>query len=293
MDAGDNPFEKKKRGKKPLPEEKKFRTENKDRGNYGKDKDIEYVTLSGLALTKDGEVTTRNYFSFLRDYVNPNNDLLLKKEDALKLQKYMIGLSTGTSAMAPLLCAGERCPYSDTCPFMDEKNDLDPPLGRKCPIENEIMINKKIAYIKEYDVEMSSVTDMALVDELVRLDIMEMRVTAQLAKERDNTTVSDEVIGADSEGNIITSRQVSPYLASLEKISNMKYRVLRRMVADRESKWKRAAALKQKEGNTTADNWASLREQVEHIRQAVDQKMSEMARPIVVDVDKKEDGGNE
>jgi len=282
-----NPFNKgAKRGKKPLPPKKKFSSTREERGDSNKDKDIEYVSLSGYGITNEGEITRRNYFTFLKEYVNANNDLVMTKEQAIKLQKYMIGLSTGTSAVAPLICAGPRCPYN-YCIFTDEENDLDPPLGRSCPIESEIIKQKKMKYIEEYDVNIASMTELALLDELVRIEILEMRITAQLGKEEDATGVSLDVIGADRDGMSIRSRRVSPYLEALEKMSNMKARVIRKMVGDRESKWKRAAALNKKEAQTSADNWAELAELVSEMRDQKLKEASDKAKPIIVDIDKK------
>ena len=285
-----NPFlrettEGKQRGKKPLPEDERHTSTPEERGDDSSDP-CEMVSLSGYGLTGSGDIIKRNFFTFLQEYVSDKNDMILTRSEAIKLQKYMLGLSTGSAALLPLLCTGPRCPYSDTCVFLKELKD-DTPLGKPCPIELELIKHKKMRYIDEYDIDMNSPTELSFINELVTIEIQEMRNAASLAKERDASLVSMEVIGHDKEGEEVMARRISPFLETQEKLSAMKMRIVKRMVGDRESKYKKDVATKQKSGDSAAESWSELAIEMKEVREraaSLEQKVfagaAEQAKPV-------------
>ncbi len=262
-----------KRGKKPIPKEDKHTSTAEERGDDSDDP-CEMVSLSGYGLTSEGEVTKRNFFTFLQGYVSDKNDMILTRPEAIKLQKYMLGLSTGSAALLPLVCSGPRCPMSDTCVFLLEMPD-EVPIGKPCPIELELIKHKKMRYIDEYSIDMDSPTELSFINELVVIEIQEMRNAASLAKERDASLVSMEVIGHDKEGEEVMARRISPFLETQEKLSTMKARIVKRMVGDRESKWRRDVGLGQKSEDSAAESWSELATEVAEMKkraEALEQK---------------------
>ncbi|MBU1134831.1 MAG: hypothetical protein KJ569_07975 [Candidatus Omnitrophica bacterium] len=227
----------------------------------------EMISLSGLGVTSDGKLIKRDFFTAMDGYRDPSNDMWLTREDAKKLQRYMISLMTGSTAVAPLICCGPRCPTSNVCPFIVGEMAATPPLGRSCPVEAAVMKQKKRMYIDEYGISMESPTELSLIDELVLIEIYEARVAAQLAKEQDANLTAEVVIGADREGEPILSRQVSPLWEIMERLSSKKHRIIKRMVGDRQEKYKKQAAVRERSEGDASQTWASTRDLVQKMRQ--------------------------
>jgi len=87
--------------------------------------------------------------------------------------------------------------------------------------------------------------------------------------------VSMEVIGHDKEGEEVMARRISPYLETQEKLSIQKLRIIKRMVGDRESQYKRDVATKQSSGDSSAESWSDLANEMQENRkkaEALEQK---------------------
>lgn len=267
----------KKAGKKPfLRGEEHHSSTEEERGDDEREP-VAMVSLSGVGITNTGEVTKRDFFTFLKGHITPENDRILPREQAVRLQKYMLALSTGSATVAPLICAAERCPMNHICPFGEFEGGY--PVTRPCPIETELMAFKKMQYIEELKVNINSPSEMSLINELVEIEIYEIRISAQLAKERDGSLVSLETLAHDREGEPVMARQVSPFWEAKERLTNRKSRILKLLVADRQEQYKKDAALGRRENDDDpSSNWADMRARLKKIQDT--QVVDTTCRPV-------------
>lgn len=74
------------------------------------------ITLGGTAITESGKLTKSNFFRFLGHNLDDYDNIVLTKEEALKIHNHLQKLSTGSTAMVPMYCGGkDRCPFSNRC----------------------------------------------------------------------------------------------------------------------------------------------------------------------------------
>lgn len=66
-------------------------------------------SLSGLAQTESGKLTKSNYFRFLDHNLDEYDKIELSPDEAKKLHTHLQKLSTGSTAMVPMFCAGNQC----------------------------------------------------------------------------------------------------------------------------------------------------------------------------------------
>lgn len=67
------------------------------------------VTLGGLAQTASGKMVKSNYFRFLEHNLDDYDHITFTPEEARKINLHLQLMSTGTSAMTPMYCAGSKC----------------------------------------------------------------------------------------------------------------------------------------------------------------------------------------
>jgi len=255
-------------GKRPKSEDEKYRSSKEERGDDSKDP-VKVVSLRGLGVTEGGDLVDRNFFVAMSDHLTNYNDRMLTREDAIKLQRKMIAYSTGAASVAPLTCFGGECPMSHVCPFINEDITGGPPLTHPCPIELDMMRVKKKAYIDEYRVSLESPTELSFIDELVRIEIFEWRLTGQLSKPRDSALVSEEVIGLDKDEDPIMTRKISPVLEALDRLASRKTKVVQAMVGDRREKYKKQSSIGER-GDDASTHLADIAEIAQKLLAAKD-----------------------
>ena len=188
------------------------------------------ITFGGLARSESGKLTKTNYFNFLNHNLDDYTDLEFTPEQAHKVHNHLLKLSTGATAMAPMYCGGDRCPFKERCVFyqMDKA-----PVGKQCLIEVELMKTWVMDYMTEFDVDPNNTTEVAYVNELAELQILEMRINMNLAKPGNAELVTDQTVGVDRDGDPILQKQISPFMELKDKIANRRSKVIKLMVGDR------------------------------------------------------------
>lgn len=137
----------------------------------------------------------------------------------------------GLYAAVPLMCKGERCPFSEVCPLIDRGDD---PTGSRCPIEIGLILRKYEEYKNYFQVEEDDVVDMGLIKDLVDYDIQLHRAENRIAMQAD--FLEDVVISVTENGQEITAPQISQAANYKEKIQTKKHKVLQLMHSTRSDK---------------------------------------------------------
>lgn len=239
----------------------------------------EIVTLKGDALTIDGAKTKHKYFDFLNINLDSYSDLTFSPEEANKISNHMRKLSTGATAMIPLYCAGDTCPFKDRCPLYAINRH---PLGRQCLIETELIKEFIMRAIEEYDIDPSNFTEIGFVNELAEIEILLMRLNMNLSKPEHAELVTDQTIAIDNQGNPIVQKQLSPFMDQKEKLYTRRAKIIKLMVGDRQEKYKKEAALKMKIDQDPSSKMASMRNKLDALSRQLEEINKETSQDEAV-----------
>lgn len=249
------------RGKAIEIEQKQVRTFY---SRHGREKKTHF-SLCGLAINKDGMVTESKMFAFLGLDPEEYGHILLTAEEARRVHYRLQGVKWGgAAAKVPLYCGGERiCPFAQECPFAEIGKI---PVGRKCPIEVELMAFWTSRYMKEFEVDSESHSEVGMITELVELDIYDLRASMILARPECAEMTKDVVVGVDGEGKPIVNKEVHKAWELKERVKKRKQKILGSLVGTRKEKYKRDAALKRRSEKDPSTQAIELKRKLEKVR---------------------------
>lgn len=232
-----------------------FTAENRER------KDM--VTLGGTARTLSGKMTKSSYFRFLQHDLDSYEDIELDPSEARKIHTHLQKLSTGSTAMIPIYCAGPQCPFAHRCPLIEIDKA---PIGKQCIIETQLIREWTLRYYEEYDIDPNNLTEIGYINELAEIEILLTRLNINLAKPEHAELVTDQVVGISSCGTPIIQKQLSPFMDQKEKLQNRRSKVIKLMVGDRQERYKKEAALKVKVEQDPSSQMALMRGKLEELQ---------------------------
>ena len=238
-----------------LESESSFTSENREKK--------ELVSLGGTARTLSGKLTKSNYFRFLQHDLDNYDDIELDPKEAKKIHTHLQKLSTGATAMVPLYCAGNQCPFAHACPLVEINKA---PLGRQCILEVQLLKEWTLRYFKEYEVDPSSFTEIGYINELAEIEILLNRLNMNLAKPEHAELVIDQVAHISHDGTPILQKQLSPFMEQKERLYNRRSKVVKLMVGDRQERYKKEAALKVKIDQDPSSQMAHMRNKLEALQ---------------------------
>lgn len=151
--------------------------------------------------------------------------------EAKKAAMTMLSTKHGMYAKIPLVCKAQSCPYSESCLIL--KYDLAPE-GEPCAVETAEIEARYAGYSADFDIEVASFTDRALVSEIINLDIMIERCKALMSKE--GVPIVDVVAGVDEDGNVLMRPEVSKSVEAYEKFTKKRNEIYQLMLATRKDK---------------------------------------------------------
>jgi len=243
-----------------LEEESPYSTGTRDRK--------EIISFGGLARTESGKLTKSNYFRFLKHNLDDYTDITFTADEARRVHTHLLKLSTGAKAMTPMYCGGDMCPFKERCVFWQMGKA---PVGRQCLIEVELMKQWIMDYMTEFDVDPNNFTEVAYVNELAELEILDMRINMNLAKPENSELVTEQTVGVDREGDPIVQKQISPFMEMKDRISARRSKIIKLMVGDRQEKYKKEAALKVKLDSDPSSKQAAMRQKLETLTRSLNQ----------------------
>jgi hypothetical protein len=234
---------------------------------------ITAITLSGMAMTESGELRKSKYLNILTDTLDDYTDIELTPGEAKKLRSVVTNFQYGSSASIPIMCAGSACPFAYRCPYIAIGKA---PLGRACLWELNLLRQWQLNYLEEYQINPENFTEMTIINELVEIELILHRINLSLAKDPEQSAgIVDVSIGFDHNGNPITQKQISQMFELREKLFNRKHKLTKLMVGDRQEKYKKEAALKQREQKDPSSSMSALKEQMESIQRQLASKFQE------------------
>ena len=226
------------------------------------------ITLGGTAFTGSGKLTKSNFFRFLGHNLDDYDQITLSKEEAFKIHNHLQKLSTGSTAMVPIYCGGEVCPFKDRCPLFSIGKH---PLGKQCLIEVQLMKEFIMRYFEEYEVDPNNFTEIAYINELAEIEILLMRLNMNLSKPSNSELVVDQVVGIANDGQTpLLMKQISPFMDLKDKLQNRRSKIIKLMVGDRQEQYKKEAALKVKLEKDPSSKQAEMRARLEALSRELD-----------------------
>lgn len=229
------------------------------------------IRPDGTGITLSGKERKTKFFQYLDYDLDDYSDLEFTVKEALTIHNHINKLQTGATAMVPLYCGGqERCPLSDRCPFL--KENKTPPIGKQCLIELTLLKNWIYQYMQEYNVDPENFTEVSYCEQLAEIEIYLLRINYNLSKPENASLMVDQPVGVDNDGNPITQQQLSPLMELKEKLQNRMSKIVKLMVGDRQEKYKKEAALKQKEDKDPSQKQADIRRRIEALSRQLETK---------------------
>lgn len=220
----------------------------------------ELVTLKGAAISTEGKLTKSNYFTFVRQDLDDYSDIQMTPAQARRISTHLQKLSTGATAMVPMYCGGDLCPFRERCPLYQ---DGLAPVGRQCLLEVQMVKEFIIRSIEEYDVDPNNFTEIGFINELAEIEILLMRLNMSLARPENAELVIDQTISIGQDGTPIVQKQLSPFMEQKEKLYNRRAKIIKLMVGDRQEQYKKQAALKTKDIDDPSSKMAAMRQNLE------------------------------
>jgi hypothetical protein len=230
------------------------------------------VNINGTGTTESGKLVQTKFFRTLARDLDDYSDISFTKDEAVRINNHLSKLSTGSTAIVPLICGGkEVCPFSDRCLFAD----MDKlPIGRQCLIETNLLKHYTLGYMEDYEVDPDNFTELSYCAELAEIEIYLQRLNYNLAKPANAELVVDQPMGTDRDGNPILQKQISPFMEMKEKFLARKRTIVKLMVGDRQERYRREAALKQKEDKDASSQQAKMRNKIELLSRKLDELQS-------------------
>lgn len=171
----------------------------------------------------------------------------------------------GLSSSVPMSCPGrDRCPFSrgweDGGGHCEWARIRKEPVGRPCIVEMQLITDRTEMYAGQFEVGAGSeeAVDRLQCMELAEYDVYERRLSLSLTEAERAELVEENVIGTDEHGGPVYARQTALAWALKVNIKNRRDRVLRQLVATREAKWKKAAALKEAPADDHSTQFAGM-----------------------------------
>ena len=226
------------------------------------------VKLDGTGITEGGKEVKTKFFKLLAKDLDDYSDISFTREEAVRINNHISKLSTGSTAMVPLVCPGsEGCPFSERCVLVEIGKT---PAGKSCLLELNMIKQYILEYMTDYNVDPDNFTEVSYCRDLAEIEIYLWRLNVNLAKPVNAELVVDQPMGTDRGGNPILQKQVSPFMDLKEKLLARKSRIIKLMVGDRQERYKKEAALKTKEENDTSSTQAKLREKIEELQRKLE-----------------------
>lgn len=229
---------------------------------------LQKVYINGTGITESGQEVKTKFFKILAHDLDDYSDISFTKDEAVRINNHLSKLSTGSTAMVPLYCSGDRCPFRNNCVFYQMGKA---PVGKKCLLETNMLKQYILEYIEDYEVDIENFTEVGFCRELAEIEIYLWRLNNNLAKPENAELILDQPMGTDREGNPILQKQVSPFFDMKEKLQARKAKIIKLMVGDRQERYKKEAALKQKEDKDTSSQQADMRRQLDSLVRKLDE----------------------
>lgn len=189
------------------------------------------------------------------------SDLNFTSAEAEQISRKIAQLSIGPTLALPLKCWPSRCPFASVCVF--HSIGKAPGNGRTCLVEMNLVREWTMNLVEEYGVSQEDITDRFLLQELVEHQLTVYRINSNLSLPENADLVEETAIGQTREGDPITRKEILALMELKLKIQKRIDTIIKRMVGDRQEKYKKASALKTRDNADLSSSLASAAKELE------------------------------
>ena len=207
------------------------------------------VKFDVTAITEQGNVVKHNWFNGIALNSGAYSDILLTPKEARQLRTAHQRMKTGASAASIMTCYGPSiCPMARTCIYVQLQEQLDRdgedrrvvPIGRPCPVEQDLMIHALKNLAEEFEISDGEVnyTDQRYALELAEIEVLENRINTVLATDPELQGLTEEKLvstvitkAGDQQDNYV--KDMADLLKIKEKLWARKDKIRKELVGTR------------------------------------------------------------
>lgn len=164
----------------------------------------------------------------------------LSDEDMRSMAKMVHAERIGFINRAVMICNGDSCPRARVCKLLQRGKA---PVNDSCPVELEIVQAKMDDYVKEYEIKPDNVTDVNMVAQLISIDLLIGRLMDSANLADAPSMIVDAPAFPLMNGDVVYKREAHPAMDQIIKLMKQQQTIISMMAGDRDSKWRRQAAL--------------------------------------------------
>lgn len=223
-----------------------------------------------------GKKDKESVLQILDDISEDYTEVELTEAETSKLSRQLKKMAIGSSSFSPMLCQGADCPFASRCELVQMKGHPrhgKAPVDKQCLLEVTSFRDATLAYMQEYDVDPNNFTELGMVGELAEIEVLLWRLNMNLALPQNASLVIDQTTSIDPRtGEPVVQQMVSPLFEQKQKLGRRKTQLIKLMVGDRQEKYKKEAALKQKTEADTSSMMADVKKNLLRFQQELDKK---------------------
>lgn len=149
---------------------------------------------------------------------------------AVKRSATLSSMKHGLAAGIPIICRGNKCPYVTTCFLAEDER----PVGERCPIEMGAIISRFEQYCRALDIGEDDVVDMALVRQLVDIEIQMLRADNKMAIDGD--FIEQVVAAVTEDGRAFYKPELHKAVDLKDKLRKDHHRILQLLNSTRKDR---------------------------------------------------------
>lgn len=151
--------------------------------------------------------------------------------DNIKQASSVLSSRHGLLSSVPLICRGNRCPFSETCPISIDKREV----GARCPVEIAAMTKRFEDYCQSLGVTENDAVDLGLIKELVDIEVQMIRADNKMAMSPD--FIEEFVCAVDPRtGTQFFQTKLSPVIDYKERLRRERHRILQLLASTRKDR---------------------------------------------------------
>lgn len=236
------------------------------------------TSIARSTWNRPGTKTKESLLAVVDSSVDDYDSLTLDEDQQRILEKSLRKMATGAAAFSPMTCHGAQCPFAWHCPLVAMNGHPQhgkAPVNQPCLLEVTLLRDTLVNYLREYEVDPNNQTDLNLCNELAEIEILTWRLNLSLSLPDNATLIVEQEVGVDRQGNPISQQQVSPLFEQKTKLARRKTQIMKLMVGDRQEKYKKEAALKQRNEDDASTQMANIKKRLQSLQHDVNRSIED------------------
>lgn len=237
--------------------------------------DIEIATEGTKTLelvSSETQKLRKTQLQVLQDISEDYSEIQLTEEEEKRVGRTLRKMKTGSSTYSLMRCGGADCKLAGWCDLVQIGHGRHgkAPVGKQCPYEMALYAEAVQSHMEHFEVDPNNFTEWKMVTELAQIDVINWRFNMELSLPENASMTVEQTVGVDPRtGDPITQQQINPIFEAQQKLKRRESQLTKLMVGDRQEKYKKEAALKQKSEDDASSQMAQLRKSLSSLQKQV------------------------